>query len=258
MLQTKRIFSSLAACAILLCGAVAFAETPDELVARLSAKYQALKSFQLTQVTKLTSASDSTMGTSKTWVVRDGGKMKMRTEVEMSQTMKGNESMKNEYVLVSDGTVAYREMTSKGKKSVTKMAATKDSLDPKNYPQMFAMGETTVKGSDTVEGQKCTLVEVDAAKSGMGSKLSYWFSDDTGLLVKLKGGSGPLGEMDVVVKDVKTNVDIPAEKFTYTPPADVVVTDMSKLPVPGTVKQAAPEPSAASPAATATPAEAKP
>ena len=205
------------------------AETAQEVVARLGKKMKDLPSKSMVTTSEMTMKSPymSMEQKTKTWSCEKDGKMLSRTESEGTQTLAGTKQ-DSKSLMVSDGKAMWTQTTADGMTQVFKADAPQTSaFDHEAMAAQFNTGEWTVKPSEKINGQECAVLE---GKQGTGDEMvttTMWFSEKTGVMLKMHTTGKAAGDTTVLVTDVQVGVTIPDDKFSYSPPAGAKVTDVS-------------------------------
>lgn len=166
---------------------------------------------------------------------RAGDKTKFRTEMKgtTTQNMGGTENKMDVSVLmVSNGDFVYTLSEQMGQKM-----ATKQKPDPamagepkKLFEKVKEENNIKILPEETVDGRSAVVLEVSPKtpdQSPVAKSLMY-FDKETGINIKVVGKDKDGKEVFVnTVSDIKTNVDIPDDKFTFTAPEGVQVMDMT-------------------------------
>ncbi len=172
----------------------------------------------------------------KSEVMRDGDKVKIHMDTKTTNDMvaAGN-STKTEMLstMVVDGEFAYTMMDNSGQKSVmkTKAQSFSDGAGGKGFLKMLKEhGELALLPDETVDGKATYVIEGKAKGAAAGGQNSkYYFSKENGMVIQSVSGSAD-GKAKTIMKITNIKIDpaIAADRFTFTAPAGVQVTDMTK------------------------------
>lgn len=205
------------------------AETAKELMARLEKKMKDLPSKSMVTTSEMTMKSPymAMEQKSKSWSCEKDGKMLSRTETDGTQTLAGNKQT-SKSLMVSDGKAMWTQTTTDGMTQVFKADAPQISaFDYKAMDAQFSSGEWTVKPSEKINGETCAVLEGKQGSGDQAVTTTMWFSEKTGVMLKMHTTGKMAGETTVLVTEVRLGETIPDDKFTYSPPAGVEVNDMS-------------------------------
>ena len=172
----------------------------------------------------------------KSEVMRDGDKVKIHMETKTTNNMvaAGN-TTKTEMLstMVVDGEFAYTMMDNSGQKSVmkTKAQSFSDGAGGKGFLKMLKEhSELALLPDETVDGNATYVIEGKAKGAAAGGQNSkYYFSKENGMVIQSVSGSAD-GKAKTTMKITNIKIDpaIAADRFTFTAPAGVQVTDMTK------------------------------
>ena len=213
----------LALCA--LCTAMsAQAETPEELLTRIEQKLKQLKSWELTSTTTSKSEYMNQVCKTRIWVVVGAESYRMRSETESSLSMSGMPgSQQSRGLAVTDGQQTWLESESDGQVTVVK---SKLQTSPAHLSrELLGEGEVTVKAAAIVNGEQCAVLEV--ANASVGMTTTHYYSEQSGLLLKMVMSGDEVGETIMLVTDVKLNAPIGEDRLEYSPPAGAQVLDQA-------------------------------
>lgn len=231
---------SLAGLMTISLASVVQAQSLEDVEKKLVEAHSKIKSY--TSKTKTTQSFDmgggnkmsSDYGGTVEWK-RDGEKTKFRTEMKGTtiQNMGGTENKMDVSVLmVSDGDALYTLSEQMGQKMATKQKPdTAMTGDPKKlFEKIKADNEVKVLPEEKVDGAAAVVLEVtpkSADQSPIAKSVMY-FAKDTGINVKVVGKDKDGKEVFTnSVSDVKTSVDIAADRFVFKAPEGVQVMDMT-------------------------------
>lgn len=239
--RSIRLASVLVVVAMLAHSAAVRAETLADVEKFIGDKWDKLKSasydMEMSSNNEGQGYSMKMTSAGKGEVMRDGEKVKIHMETKTTNNMvaAGN-TTKTEMLstMVVDGEFAYTMMDNSGQKSVMKMKAQSyaDGAGGKGFLKMLKdSNELSLLPDETIDGQAAYVLEGKpkgaAAAAGQNSK--YYFSKDNGMVIQSVSGSAD-GKAKTIMKvtNIKIDPTIPAEHFSFTPPAGVQVTDMTK------------------------------
>ncbi len=210
------------------------AESVDELITRLEKQEAALKTWEFNGTTTMKGSFMSMDSTMKQVASRTAdGAVKMRMEVKGKTTIMGaSEPQEVAQLMVSDGKVMWSEQKGMGQTQVAKMAA-----DPKMASQFGQFREmlkeegvtATVKGSEEVNGEACTILEIARKDGEQTTTVTNWFADKSGVMLKMTMTSPMMGEVTTLITSYKLNESVDEGQFSYTPPAGVQVNDLTAM-----------------------------
>ncbi len=207
-------------------GSPAIAETAEEAFARLEKAGESLKSWEM--VMETTSKSDfmDMSGTMSTVSKRDGKIVKSYTEMDSKTKITAmNMEQATKAKIVCDGKIVWSETTTNGQVMVMKAPYTGDTSGIEGMKELLKNGKWTVKPSETIDGDKCTVLEQVSGEGAEAISTTWWYSDKTGMMRKSEISGKTMGKMTSVVKSFKENPTIDESKFNYTPPAGAQVMD---------------------------------
>lgn len=222
--------------AVLLVGfaSTVSAESVDELITRLEKQEASLKTWELNGTTTMKGSFMSMDSTMKQVASRTAdGAVKMRMEVKGKSTIMGaSEPQEMAQTMVSDGKIMWSEQKAMGQTQVAKMAA-----DPKMASQFGQFREmikeegvtATVKGTEEVNGEPCTVLEIARKDGDQTTTVTNWISDKSGLMLKMTMTSPMMGEVVTTITSYKINESVDESLFSYTPPAGVQVNDLTAM-----------------------------
>ena len=214
--------------------AIVRADSFDDVEKKLDAASKSVKSMQMKSSMETKMAQQGFEMTSTTtgmyWHKRDGDKVMMRMEGD-SKTVQNIGGMKQETtqktLMVSDGDIIYTLSETDGNKMVMKNKA---QADTQPWSAAKADNEFKVLPDESVDGADCYVFEATPKNKEAGdqSHTTYYCRKDCGFPVKMMA-YGPDGQVmtTMTYTDIKLNVDIPADKFEFEPPAGVQVMDMT-------------------------------
>ena len=92
-------------------------------------------------------------------------------------------------------------------------------------------GNGKVLESEEIDGRKCVVIEYALDEMGSGVPVTHriWIDNENGMMLKSITKDQMSGDTEMLVKDVKTGVDISPDLFTYTPEEGVQVMDMTGM-----------------------------
>lgn len=228
----QTIYKGLVALAVLgavALGAPAMAETPEELLTALNEKAKANTTTSMTTTTTVKNAYMESTVISTTVSKREAdGSVKFHAESTSSTKIQGMEPQETKSVSVSDGKVLWSENEMAGTKQVTKMAVPAGAAgDLTAYMDMIKKEKATVLPDEAINGVNCAVLQIEAADGSSTTKL--WLDEATGVMRKMVVSGAAMGETVTIVDNVKTGIPVDDSKFTYTPPADAQVTDLTSM-----------------------------
>jgi len=170
-----------------------------------------------------------------------GGTQYARTETRTTRTIVApgkNATIESAKLEVSDGNATFVLEEIPGDKFVTKTPVT---LRPPNPLQSLRDKFVVVLLPDeSVDGQPCWVVEAQPRKElpamKAGNRSRHWYRKSDGVLAKSEFYDGRGGVAFAKnYHDIKVNVPIAPERFTFTPPPDAKIYDVvdAKPPAPG-------------------------
>lgn len=229
MRQTIR--TGLLAVAILAAVVVAgsaSAETPTELLTALNEKAKAATTAETTTTTKMKNAYMETTVVSTSVSKREAdGTTKFRTESKSSMKMTGMDQQDTVSLSVSDGKTMWTETDMGGTKQVMKMAVPQGAAgDLTGYLDIVKKEKATVLPDEVIDGANCAVLQIEQAD---GNTMTLWLDEANGVARKMVMKGELVGETVTKVDSLKTGVAVDDSKFTYTPPADAQVTDLSTM-----------------------------
>ena len=207
-------------------GSTAMAETADEAFTRLQKAGENLKSWEL--VMETTSKSDfmDMSGTMSTVSKRDGKIVKSYTEMDSKTKITAmNMEQATKAKIVCDGKFVWSETTTSGQTMVMKAPYTGETSGIEGMKDLLKNGKWTVKPSETLDGDKCTVLEQVNGEGAEAITSTWWYSDKTGQIKKSEISGKTMGKMTSIMKSFKENPTIDESKFNYTPPAGAQVMD---------------------------------
>jgi len=213
----------------------AWAETPEELIARLEAKEAEVKNWEF-KATMTMKSPYMSMDQTMTQVGEriDEKRTKSRIESNGTMTMMGQpEPQKSSTTMVSDGEYTWAEMNAMGQQQVTKQKADASDSPVAALKAMVASTPSVVKESEDVNGEKCAVLQMTQGEGDQATVTTQWFSEKTGMMLKMEQTGGPMGgNVTMIVTEYKVNEGVDSSKFSYTPPAGVEVMDMTAAEKP--------------------------
>lgn len=234
MLKINRfgVVALLAACVATPCLAKTIEEVEKELVAAMKKTKSITAEMKMDFNMAMQGFEMKRTSVGKFEAMRDGDKHMSRSEdtTDIVQKMGGAETKKQEKSLsVNDGKFGYTMTDADGVKKVTKTKA----VDPDRVPWADYGKDVKLKvlPDEKVDGADCYVIEMNMAAqmpgAGMG-KMIYYCRKDCGILTKMIG-FGPDGKemMNMHIKNIELNKNIPAERFVFKVPDGVTVTDMT-------------------------------
>lgn len=215
------------------------AETPQELMARMKAKSDALTSWEMKMENSTKASGFETLGTITSISKRDGGVVKSYSEMTSETKMQGMPSQKTNSKVISDGKTMWVEMKLGDKVTVMKSPYKVDATSVEGLQDIMNEGKWEVKPNETVDGQVCNVLAGTMEMGGQSITSTYWISEKTGHFTKIVVGGGALPAENVTkVTSFKENPPVDDSKFNYTPPAGAQVMDAAAMG--GGAKAAAP------------------
>lgn len=173
--------------------------------------------------------------------VRDGDKLKFRTDMKFNQVMKqGDQEQKNEGtgMQIYDGEYTWSLNEMMGQKMAQKMKASSADLMPESMLKTVRENhDLKLLPSEKVEGHDTWLLEATPkAQSGgtEGGRIHMFFDKNTGLIVK-QVVFDPSGKpmSTTTFTDMKVNGNISPDRFVFKAPEGVEVMDMTAAEQPG-------------------------
>jgi outer membrane lipoprotein-sorting protein len=239
MLRVARIAAVLALGVLI---APAWADEVDDVMKKVAEAAKKLKSFSCKMETKTSmemgggNFTRSEM-TGTTEVVRRGEKTYMRTEIKGETLMNfgGQEQkMDSKSLIVSDGEFTWTESEAMGQKNVIKTKA-EEAAPEAQIEALRKDHNVKLLPEQKVDGNECYVLEATPKQPSMGgpTRMVMMMCKKTGLTLKTVGYDGDGKEMmTVLMKDVKIDPDLSADRFKYSPPSGVEVMDMTKGGMP--------------------------
>lgn len=161
-----------------------------------------------------------------------GDKYFSRQEMNIKTEMgEGMPTMEQSMLTIADGEFYYTLSEQMGQKM-----ATKTEIDPKSmavptkesFEVMAESATLKVLPDATVDGRNAWVIEATPKQGGAEGKTITYYDQDTGLMIKMvmmKPDGTPMTTMKAT--NIKTNVDIAADKFEFNVPEGVTVQDMT-------------------------------
>jgi outer membrane lipoprotein-sorting protein len=224
--------------AVLLCPLARCADL-DAIEADICNKWDSIKSMtydmesSTNMATPQFSMTSNTTGTAEMKRKGDMWLMRMDSKGANSQTLGGKETKsESTTMMVIDGEYVYSLTDAGGAKMCTKMKAqdwTKMAGGKGYFKWLREENDVKVLPDETIDGVSCYALEATSKKvqPGQGS-MKFCFSKDNGMTV-LTVAKGPDGKVLTTskIKNIKSGVALADDRFTFTPPAGVTVTDMT-------------------------------
>lgn len=206
------------------------AETPKELLTRLKAKSEAIKSWEMKMESSTKSQYVESSGTISTISKRDGDTVKSYSEMTSETKIPGMpQPQKNVSKMVSDGKTFWIETKIGDQVTVMKSPATTDPTSLAAIEELLDDGKWEVKPKEAVDGEDCDVLSYTVGEGDQAITTTYWLSDKTGHPKKIVAGGGPMGSNITKVTSFKENPVIDESKFSYTPPAGANVMDAGAM-----------------------------
>lgn len=217
------------------------AETWEEVAKKIAEKSKAIKS--MSYKTKMVMDVKDPNMTNKTesegtyeYMIKDDQTTLYRMETKSKSEMKyqGGETKTNmTMVAVSDGEYIYNYSDTDGNKQATKEKYVREKVAPVDPTSGFKQMEQTynvkVLPDATIDGRPTFVVEMtpkDEQMKAYVGKMVTNYCKETGLPLKMVQYNGK-GEVQstTTITDIKVNPTIAPDRFKFTPPAGVTVTD---------------------------------
>jgi len=223
------------------------AETIESLAKRIgeqTAKYKSLQ-YNMHSVSEAQAMVGKSTMDGQFQAMRKGDKTLSRMETKSRSSMKMGDQPEQtqEYTstMINDGEFMYTITDAGGRKMAMKMKPDPKmaGADPLNSESAFkAMGKDfnlKVLPDAAVDGKDAWVVEAtpkDNKNPGMVlAKMVSYYDKKTGLPVKSIGYDKDGKVINtMIISDIKTNADIPADRFVFKAPPGVEVMDMTKMP----------------------------
>lgn len=238
-MKSSRVLRMLAAVASLTLTARLSAATLEEIEKAVDAQFAKINSATYDMSTTLDMAgqgyTNKSESTGKNEMLRDGAKWKMRMESKSSgsMTIAGNTTKSDTTSLVVvDGDFAYSMSDTGGQKSVMKMKGdvyAKSAGGKAMFDALRTSMDVAVLPDETVDGVAAYVLDLKPKQAAAGMKMKYYISKENGMplqILSITEDGKP--QMTTKMTNIKINPAIPADRFTFTPPAGVTVTDMTK------------------------------
>ena len=253
-MKAQKLVLAIAVAAMGL-GARAWAEdTVDSVKKDLAAKWDAVKSFTgKVEMQMIMTRGDSKMTSQGTGVVeclKKGGAELIRTEMSIATTIPGSngaegKTVQNKQLRVFDGTTTFTEMDMNGVKRAMKTTRAQSAMTGggKALTDQLEKVYTLSLLSEEKVGDRDVYVVSGAPKPGSphkGKGVRFYLDKGTGAMVKsivLDEDGNP--QLTTVVKDIQVNPALSEDRFTYTPPAGVELTDADAIKQTGTTPHGA-------------------
>ncbi|MCG3138864.1 MAG: hypothetical protein HJJLKODD_02733 [Phycisphaerae bacterium] len=228
------------------------AETPEELLNRMEAKFKDFKTISLTSRMSLQSpfAQIEAVTQSKMW--RDGETVRTRSERDINRTDPNGQARQISSLVVNDGQFQWTEDKEGEQVNVTKRPAPpQQPLDYSQLREKLKTGQVTLKDPEEIKGEPCAVLEL-VVTAPQPETVKYWFSEKNGMMVKFVSQGAMSSTTTLEVEGIKFDEALDAALFTYTPPAGVDVKDLT-APTSAPASQPTTQPAAEAPSAAPTP-----
>lgn len=241
--MTFRVARAAVVAALALSGALARAETLEEVQKKIIDAAEKVKSFTATLTMNMEMKHEAMSmkqeGQGSIEFMRRGDKLMSRMEMKLSGVTKmGDTEQKLEQSLlnIADGEYNYIFADQGGHKS-----AIKTKIDPNNqsvanaamFQEWKKDHDLKLLPSEKIEGKEAYVLEITPKKPGGGplGKQQYYFDKEHGIMVKMVGFE-PDGQpmQTITLTQLKLNVDLKPDRFEFKAPEGVEVQDMTKLP----------------------------
>lgn len=214
------------------------AETLENVKSKIIAKFDAVTSASYDMATHMEMSNEgfsmkmSSSGkcelaqTDKVW------KMRIETKSSTEKTVAGNstKTMTETLSVLKDG-VMHTQSDTDGNKSVIKTKAENwgDLAGGEAFfKHMADSGPVVLLPDESVNGEACFVIGVKSKVVDVVSS-RYYFGKSSGMVMKMTTTNPDATPgMTMTVSNLKLGATIPVERFAYTPPAGVTVTDMTK------------------------------
>jgi outer membrane lipoprotein-sorting protein len=224
---------SMAAFVLVMCSTAVRAEDTIESVEKdIIEKWSKMTSLTAKMATDANMGGMAMKMTGTIEFLNKEGKELFRLEAEMEQAM-GGQTMKSTILSIVDGEFQWMLMDMGMMKQAMKTKPDDFQGSPggkKMFEQMKKDNDLKLLPSEKIDDKDCHVIEVKPKKSGEQLALvKMYFAKDTGIMVKMVGyDTGNNAVMTSTYSDIKTNVEIAAERFVFTAPEGVQVMDMTK------------------------------
>lgn len=224
---------SMAAFVLMMCSTAVRAEdTIDSVEKEIIEKWSKMTSLTAKMATDANMGGMAMKMTGTIEFLNKEGKELFRLEAEMEQAM-GGQTMKSTILSIVDGEFQWMLMDMGMMKQAMKTKPDDFQGSPggkKMFEQMKKDNDLKLLPSEKIDDKDCYVIEVKPKKTGEQLALvKMYFAKDSGIMVKMVGyDTGNNAVMTSTYSDIKTNVEIPAERFVFTAPEGVQVMDMTK------------------------------
>lgn len=224
---------TMAAFVLAMCSSTVRAEDTIESVEKeIIEKWSKLTSLTANMATDAQMGGMSMKMTGTIEFLAKEGKEMFRLEAQMEQAM-GGQPMKSSILSIVDGEFQWMLMDMGMMKQAMKTKPDDFQGSPggkKMFEQMKKENDLKLLPSEKIDDKDCHVIEVKPKASGEQLALvKMFFGKDNGIMVKMVGyDTGNNAVMTSTYSDIKTNVDIKAERFVFTAPEGVQVMDMTK------------------------------
>ncbi len=166
--------------------------------------------------------------------MRKGSAHLSRSEMTTSMDMGGGmPSMKSQVLTVTDGEYTYTLSEQMGQQMGTKMRidpASQQVPSEKMFDTMRERYTLKLLPDETIDGKQTYPIEATPkVADGQTGKSVFHFDQKTGMMVKMVtfGPDGSKPMQTTTITQIKTDVDIPADRFVFKAPPGVQIHDMT-------------------------------
>ncbi len=249
------VLLTAAVCVVTWAG-LGWADDLESVQKALAAKSAAMKSCTYKSTSTIVSEAPvksrtETVGTDE--LLKKDGKWLHRMESKSTSVMEvGGQERKTEstVLVVSDDKYIWTLSESQGQKMVIKnrVAEGQNMAVGEGFDALRKDYDLKLLPDETVEGKAAWVIEATPKKGApaaqAGMTMRYYYDKDSGMMVKMVGKSvDGKTTMTTIVKDLKLNPDISADRFVFKVPEGVQVMDMTAgQPQPKPAHEAEPQP----------------
>lgn len=209
----------------------ATAAEPAEIVERLEKKHNELKTAYVVMETKTSGDGQTVTATNKVWKKKDGKKWKeRRTSSAATEAGEGKEkkSAKTDSETVCDGEHCYREMKIGDSVMVFKSKADEEQEYARIHAELKS-GTAALKDKEELLEERCAVIEIKTGGKRESQTITYWISEETGLVLKRTETGAGDRKIEVTVTEFELDEEIDDAKFTYKQPEGATVVDTDSL-----------------------------
>ncbi|HUW81587.1 MAG TPA: hypothetical protein VMZ31_02175 [Phycisphaerae bacterium] len=233
------VLLTAAVCVVVLAG-VGWADDLESVQKALAAKSAAMNSCTYKSTSTIVSevpvkSRTQTVGTDE--LLKKDGKWLHRMDSKSTSVMEvDGQEHKNEstVLVVSDDKYVWTLSESQGQKMVIKnrVAEGQNMAVGEGFDALRKDYDLKLLPDETVEGKPAWVIEAtpkkDSPAAQAGMTMRYYYDKDSGMMVKMVGKSTDgKTSMTSIVKDLKLNPDISADRFVFKVPEGAHVMDMT-------------------------------